>query len=81
MASRADLPEWVLAALETLGGRGTVLEVSKTVWQQREEELRASGDLFFTWQYDIRWAATKLRKRGKLQPASSTPSGVWALQK
>lgn len=69
MATKADLMDWVVEALEKLGGTGGVIEVSKQVWQNHEEELRESGDLFYTWQYDLRWAATNLRKAGRLQPS------------
>jgi hypothetical protein len=44
-----------------------------------ENELRRSGDLFFTWQYDIRWVATQLRNKGILRAAESSPSGIWEL--
>lgn len=64
VATRADLTDWVHAALVELGGRGSQLDVAKLVWRDHERDLRDSGDLFFTWQYDIRWAATRLRKRG-----------------
>src|SRR5690625_3724952 len=69
MASKADLLDWVVEALEQLGGTAGVLEVSKQVWQNHEDQLRASGDLFYTWQYDLRWAATNLRKAGRLEPS------------
>jgi len=37
------------------------------------------GDLFYTWQYDMRWAATKLRRDGKLKAATRSPKGTWEL--
>lgn len=64
MATRADLTDWVHEALRELGGSGSQLDVAKVVWRRHEPDLRGSGDLFYTWQYDIRWAATRLRKRG-----------------
>ena len=57
-------------ALHELGGSGDLLDICKAVWEKHEADLRASGDLFYTWQYDIRWAGTKLRKKGVLLPAS-----------
>lgn len=69
MSDKQLLARWVLEALRELGGEGTVLDVSRWVWQHKESELRAGGDLFFTWQYDIRWAAQTLRDQGKLQKA------------
>jgi hypothetical protein len=66
---KKDLEQCVVEALEELGGSGSVVDVSKVVWRRYEPELRGSGDLFYTWQYDIRWAAQKLRDRGKLRLA------------
>jgi len=56
MAVKADLQNWILEALEALGP-STVAEVAKCVWDMHEADLRASGDLFYTWQYDMRWQA------------------------
>ncbi|WP_110851296.1 hypothetical protein [Georgenia satyanarayanai] len=70
MAAKTDLMDWVVEALEQLGGTAGVLEVSRQVWHNHEDQLRESGDLFYTWQYDLRWAATNLRKAGRLQPSS-----------
>lgn len=50
-----------------LGGRGTVTDVCRVIWRRHEPELRASGDLFYTWQYDVRWAAQRLRNEGVLR--------------
>ncbi len=79
MAKRADLQDWVLEALKAQGGSADVVAVCRYIWERHESELRASGDLFFTWQYDVRWAATKLRKAGKLADADAAPRGVWRL--
>lgn len=66
MATRDDLTEWVEEALRSLGGEGFPIDVAKEVWRLHEDDLRESGDLFYTWQYDLRWAATKLRQTGFL---------------
>jgi hypothetical protein len=79
MHDRAVLTEWVIDALEHLGGEGTPLEVSKVLWQHHEHDLRSSGDLFFTWQYDMRWAATKLRHDHRLAAASEQKLSRWKL--
>jgi hypothetical protein len=79
MASKADLRDWVMEAIDALGGGGTVVEVCREVWNRHESDLEMSGDLFFTWQYDIRWAAQDLRDQGRLMSASEAPRGVWAL--
>lgn len=79
MASKRDLADWAVAALHAQGGSARIPEICRHVWDNHETDLRASGDLFFTWQYDIRWAATKLRKSRALRPASASPRGVWEL--
>jgi len=79
VANRDDLRVWLLEALKANNGRASIIEVCKYVWENYETELRNSGDLFFTWQYDIHWAATQLRKSGIMKAAESSPSGVWEL--
>ena len=80
MATKTDLMTWVIEALEGLGGSGTVVEVSRVVWREHELDLRQSGDLYYTWQYDIRWAAQKLRNNGVLKPILARRAGVpWEL--
>jgi len=79
MATKNDLTGWLVEALKANNGRASIVDICKHVWKNHEEELRRSGDLFFTWQYDIRWAATHLRKGGILRPAGVSPSGVWEL--
>ncbi|TCP44374.1 hypothetical protein [Rhodovulum marinum] len=76
MADKSDLQEWVFEAVHDLGGEATVAEVAKYVWNKYEPELKRSGDLFFTWQYDMRWAADRLRKAKKLTLAGRK----WAIK-
>lgn len=78
MADKKDLQVWIVEALRASGGAASVLEVSKHVWRSHESELRASGDLFYTWQYDLRWAAQKLRDAGALATADGK-KGPWRL--
>ena len=75
MASREDLQEWILEALEHFGGEAKLIDICKFVWLKHSSELERSGDLLFTWQYDIRWAGTKLRHAGKLDEADR--NSVW----
>lgn len=74
-----DLPDIVETELRALGGSSTILEICKRVWSKYESELKQSGDLFYTWQYDIRWAATSLRKQGIMKGADASPKGTWEL--
>ncbi|PRZ08591.1 hypothetical protein BCE75_101289 [Isoptericola sp. CG 20/1183] len=79
MADKHILREWVLEALEELNGRGTVVEVSQVVWRRHESDLRAAGSLFYTWQYDIRWAAQQLRNEGLLRKTAPRSRDPWSL--
>ncbi|MDQ0425574.1 hypothetical protein [Cellulomonas iranensis] len=66
MAARDVLRDWLVEALRALGGSATVIDVSREVWRAHQRDIEASGDLVYTWQYDLRWAATNLRKEGRL---------------
>ncbi len=79
-ATRHDLQSWLVDALRAHKGSATIVQVCQHVWKHHEQELRSSGDLFYTWQYDIRWAATKLRKRGIVGPPSAAATGTWVLK-
>lgn len=79
MAKKRDLLDWVVMALREAGGHGTIAKVCKHIWDHHESDLRASGDLFYTWQYEMRWAATRLRRDGVLVSAKVSPRGVWQL--
>ena len=73
-----ELPEYLHKTLKNIGGSGTLIDVCKEFYSENEQELQNSGDLFYTWQYDIRWAATALRKNGIMLPAKEN-GGAWTL--
>lgn len=73
------LPDLLYDVLQEMGGCGAIVLVCKKFWAKHENELKKSGDLFYTWQYDIRWAATTLRKTGRMIDAKVSPSGVWEI--
>lgn len=79
MVGRDEFRYFVVEALLSLGGSGTVLEVTKRVWQAHERDLRASGDLFYTWQYDVRWAAQHLRNNGYMKAVNGDRRAPWQL--
>lgn len=79
VADRHSLKGWVLEALQQLGGSGTIVQVCQRVWKMHEAELRASGDLFYTWQYDIRWAAQYLRNEKYLKAVNGDRRSQWEL--
>ena len=79
MIARYAFRGFVVEALRSLGGSGSVLDVTKYVWQVHEQDLRQSGDLFYTWQYDVRWAAQFLRNNGYMRPVNGDRRAPWAL--
>lgn len=79
-ANKIILTEWVQEALKQNDGTGNVIEVAKIIWKNHHEDLKESGDLFYTWQYDYRWAATYLRHKGVIKAAHESPRGVWELK-
>ncbi len=76
---KEDLPDILRKTLHDLGGKGTIVEICRHVWENYQDELQKSGDLLYTWQYDIRWAATALRKLKIMRDKNISPKGVWEL--
>ena len=80
MATREDLEAWLVEALEALPNKsGGIVDVCQHVWAKHEQELKSSKDLFYTWQYDIRWAANRLRHRKTMRSIQLSPKGLWQL--
>jgi hypothetical protein len=79
MLHKEELEKLVKEALESAGGSANIVTVAKYIWNHYEEELQESGDLFYTWQYDIRWAANELRRKEIMKETESSPRGVWEL--
>lgn len=77
MITKDDLKTWVARALHDLGGEAVIVDVAKWIWDRHESDLRASGSMFYKWQYEMRWAAQALVKEGKLNKTSER--GVWKL--
>jgi hypothetical protein len=78
MVTRDKLKIWVLDALTSQGGTARVPDIAKYIWDHHEAELRKSGDLFYTWQYAMRWAGQILQKEGKLN--KSGPNRQWIIK-
>lgn len=76
-----DLKEAVFQAVVSLGGKAKLIEIAKQVWADHEIDLRDSGDRFYKWQYEMRWAAKTLRDEGRFAPADGSPKGIWVVQK
>ena len=79
MTTRENMKEWVLVALTSLGGRGWPKAVAKYIWEHYEIDLRESGSLLYTWQYDVRWAAQSLRDAGILKPVYGRRDFPWEI--
>lgn len=79
MATREDLQDWVIEVLQKHGGSARVFDVCKYIWDTYENELKRSGRLLYTWQYDVRWAAQKLRDSGVMKPVHGSKSRPWEL--
>jgi hypothetical protein len=77
---QAQLKKMLLDTLEDLGGEATLLEICRYIWDNYEGFLRSSGDEFYKWQYDIRWAATSLRKKGILEEPQKGKKGKWKIK-
>ena len=45
---RNDLPELLFKTLKAIGGEGTIIEVCKHFLDTYEQDLRDSGNLFYT---------------------------------
>ena len=76
---RMNLQDLVIESLKHLNRSSKIFEICKYVWDNYENDLISSGDIFYTWQYDIRWAVRELRLDGILKPATISPQGTWEL--
>jgi hypothetical protein len=80
MAMRQVLEPWIVEAISELGGSGSIVDVCTRVWEMHEIDLKSSGELFYTWQYDIRWVADRLRRRRILKAAGACRRSYWELE-
>lgn len=76
---KGSVKELIIESLKSHGGSASLVTICKDIWKRYEMDLRKSGDFFYTWQYDIRWAATKLGDQQILKPAEDSPKGIWEL--
>lgn len=76
---REDLPNLLYKTIESLGGAAETMEIFRQFWKLYGDDLSEEDDLFYTWNYDIRWAATELRKFGRMKQAFQSPKGIWEI--
>jgi hypothetical protein len=79
LSPRERLKPWVVEALRAHGGAASIVQVCRHIWDHHNDDLKALGDFFYIWQYDVRWAAGALRDDGALKPTKDTKRGVWEL--
>ena len=79
MATKLDIQNWIIDSLKRNNGSAYLVQVTKDIWLFHETDLRSSGDLFYPWQYDMRWAANALRRNGISKPTDVSPLGIWEL--
>ena len=79
MVTREDLKRWIAQAVGESGGEARFIDVAKWIWKNHESDLKSSGDMFFKWQYEMRWASQMLAKEGLLDKTSRR--GYWKLTK
>jgi hypothetical protein len=79
MTTREGMKPWILECLKFMGGKGWPKDVAKYIWDHYQSELMSSGDLLYTWQYDVRWAAQSLRNEGVLKPVHGRNDLPWEL--
>ena len=77
---KRDLIQFVLNALRALGGRGTIAQISKYIWDNHVSIIPVNqrNDLFYTWGYEMRWAGQKLRDQN-MAHLLTPRGGVWVL--
>ena len=75
--SKKDLQNIVKETLIILNGKSNITEISKYIWKKYNYKLLMSGDIFYTWQYDIRWSGIVLKKLGIMKKDSKR--GIWEL--
>ncbi len=76
MMTRSDLCPMIIEALRASSGRSTIIQICKYIWDHYEQKLLMSGDFFYIWQYEMRWAKQELIKNGKLKRSRK---GIWEL--
>lgn len=72
---RSSLAPLIVEALRTHSGSARIHEIGKYIWDNYESELRSSGNFFYKWQYELRWASDYLVHQNTIR--KGPPKGVW----
>lgn len=76
MTSAEILQSWLLEGLAASGGSASPVDIAKQVWARHRGDLESAGDLFYTWQIDLRASAETLRASGVLH---IDDAGAWVM--
>ena len=79
MSGEENLIEWVYRAIKAHGGKATILQIAKYIWKNHEEDLRSSDELFYKWQYRMRWAGQKLQMQKRIRKTKKDGLGIWVI--
>ncbi|KAA1286929.1 hypothetical protein BVZ28_12560 [Alcaligenes faecalis] len=80
MVTRELMRAWVVLALQANEEKKAFpKDVARYIWENYKNELMRSGDMLYTWQYDVRWAAQDLRNSGVLKPVNGRRDLPWEL--
>lgn len=73
--NREYLANIIIEALRRKNGTASIVEICKYIWDNYEKELRYKGDLFYIWQYEMRWSGEYLSD----QDIINRDHGIWSL--
>lgn len=73
MSLRMNVQHWIVAALKSHGGSASLIEVARYMWTNYRADIDSSPNLLYTWQYEVRWSASELRKLGVMKSAALSP--------
>jgi hypothetical protein len=80
MIKRQDLTDILEEALISLGGEGKIVEICEYIWSKYKDDLYLSGDIFYTWQYDLRMCAKEtLKAKGEIITLKDGKKSIWKL--
>lgn len=76
---RTVMATWTLEAIRHLGGKATILQMCKEVWENHSVQIVGADDFRYVWQFEVRWAADLLRRQGRLRCAKESLRWTWEL--
>lgn len=86
---RNDLPDLLYEIIKSLGGKASMTNILREILKLYASKLNPSENMFYTWNYDIRWTVTELRRDGRIKPAhlkenpgelvDESPKGIWEI--